>query len=528
MSQADAIGKAGMAAFTPVVITAKNQKFNRDSYNSTIQSVATEANAQGNLNIIADGGSLYSQGAQLSAGKDAQLAATQHIILDVAQDTQTQDAHSQQKGWNIDTRDHIAPGGVYNNRELGDANTQKQRATQLSVGGTTNLYTEKGDINLIGTTIASQKDLAIAAAHDLNITSTQNSQNQSEIKTNRGIGSAQISDTEKFFGYMKGDHNNNSTGVEQQRAQVGSLEGNVNLTAGNNYNQKVADVVAKQDLNITAKQIHVLDDKNLGQQHQDDHDLKVGVFAKVTSPILDLIDSVDKAHKSQADDRTKALQVMATGAQAYQLYDTANRVAQDAAALNAGKDAQGATLLKAEAGIGYKTSKSQQDNTMAQAQGNRLNAGNNLNLNSTEGDIHLQNTQVNTQNNLTLNSARDILLESGKTIEKGDGKNSNSGVSVGVGASVGAQTGAYIYAEAGFGKGSNHLDSQTHDNTHLNATNIQINSQKNTTLAGAQATAERIDANVGGHLNIISQQDHVEHDHLHSFVCCFVQHGLVG
>jgi len=40
---------------------------------------------------------------------------------------------------------------------------------------------------------------------------------------------------------------------------VGSLEGNVNITAGSNYNQKVADVVAGKDLNITAKGINVLD-----------------------------------------------------------------------------------------------------------------------------------------------------------------------------------------------------------------------------------------------------------------------------
>ncbi|MEQ1113319.1 hemagglutinin repeat-containing protein, partial [Acinetobacter johnsonii] len=76
--------------------------------------------------------------------------------------------------------------------------------------------------------------------------------------------------------------------------------------------------------------------------------------------------------------------------------------------------------------------------------------------------------------------------------------------------SVGAQTGVYVYAEAGYGKGSNHLESTTHNNTTLNTDQISIKSQGDTTLKGAQAKANRIDADVGGNLNIISQQDTLE------------------
>ncbi len=69
-----------------------------------------------------------------------------------------------------------------------------------------------------------------------------------------------------------------------------------------------------------------------------------------------------------------------------------------------------------------------------------------------------------------------------------------------------------VYAEAGFGKGSNHVDATTHNNTTLNADQISIKSKGDTTLKGAQATANRIDADVGGNLNIISQQDTREQD----------------
>ena len=167
-------------------------------------------------------------------------------------------------------------------------------------------------------------------------------------------------------------------------------------------------------------------------------------------------------------------------------------------------------MFKAEAGIGFSTSKNNQDNSYLASQSNVLNAGGNINLTSTEGDIHLKNTQVNAKDKISLDAAKDILLESGQTKEYADGKNSNAGAQVGVGVSVGAQTGVYVYAEAGYGKGSNHLESTTHNNTALNANQISIKSQGDTTLKGAQATANRIDADVGGNLNIISQQDTLE------------------
>jgi len=110
----------------------------------------------------------------------------------------------------------------------------------------------------------------------------------------------------------------NNESVSQERSQVGSLNGSVNINAGNNYNQKVADVVAGKDINIRAKNISILDDHNIGSDSQSSKDLKVGVFSRITSLLLDLVSALDKASTSKADDRTQALQGLAAGAQGYQ------------------------------------------------------------------------------------------------------------------------------------------------------------------------------------------------------------------
>uniref|UniRef100_UPI001EF40B47 hemagglutinin repeat-containing protein n=1 Tax=Snodgrassella gandavensis TaxID=2946698 RepID=UPI001EF40B47 len=179
-------------------------------------------------------------------------------------------------------------------------------------------------------------------------------------------------------------------------------------------------------------------------------------------------------------------------------------------AYSTGKNIQDASLIKIESGIGFKSSKSQQDSSYRLSQANQLTAGGNINLISREGDIRLQNTQANAKDSINLNSARDIILEAGQNQQKADGKNSSAGLSVGVGASIGAQTGVYIYGEAGVSSGKNHLDAKTHSQTTLQSDKLSLTSKGNTTLMGAQASANRIDANIGGKLSIISPQDKID------------------
>lgn len=265
MSHAEAVNKAAQAATTAVVVTGGSQKITQNSTYSTTQAVVTQAEAQGNLNIIATEGSIRSQGAQLSAEGDALLHAKDNIHLSYATDTESQTSRSKQRGFSIDNRDKSAPAGVYNNKNQGTGSIDRVTGTQLSAGGKSTLQTTQGDVNIIASSVASEGDVNILAARDVNILSAQNTKSQAESSSNKGIGSAQISDTEQFFGYMKGNSQSSSNDIEQQRSQVGSLGGNVNIQAGNDYLQQSADLVAKQDVNIDAKTIQVLENHNRGQ-----------------------------------------------------------------------------------------------------------------------------------------------------------------------------------------------------------------------------------------------------------------------
>ncbi|MBW3935257.1 hypothetical protein HHB57_10350, partial [Neisseria meningitidis] len=496
LQRADAGAKASTAAFTPIVINGGRQKTTENRHQEDTQAVVTAVSAQGNLNIVADGGSIRSEGTKLTAEGDILLSATESITLDVARNTADQHGSRKRSGFSIDNRELI-PAGTFNDRGNAQGNLDKAIGTQLSAGGMAVLQAQKADINIFGSSVAAQDDTTLSAGRNINIRSSQNNQTKSERQITSGIGTAVISDTEHFAGWMKNRKDSNSNQVEQIKSQVGSLGGNVNMQAGGNYTQQIANVVAAKDINITAKSVEILADHNRNNSHQSERDVKIGTFVKVSSPLIDLVNAAEGAVKSKADDRTQALQTLAAGAQAYSTYNTAT---------------SGGALAKAEVGFGFKTANSSQDQSQNHSQANVLNAGGNLNIRSTEGNIHLQNTQAQAAETLRLDSAKDLILESGQSSQSADGKNSSLGASVGVGVSVGAQTGVYAYGEVGGSKGKNHYLAQTHDHTTLQANKIELASKGDTTLKGATATASRIGADVKGRLNIESVQDHTEQD----------------
>ena len=61
----------------------------------------------------------------------------------------------------------------------------------------------------------------------------------------------QVSDTEKFSGWHRQQHEDDSAQVSQVASNIGSLGGSVNLSAGGSYSQIASNVVAAQDINIT-------------------------------------------------------------------------------------------------------------------------------------------------------------------------------------------------------------------------------------------------------------------------------------
>jgi len=489
-SKADGVADGLWAATTAVTVQFGSRSSNSNQNESKSDARTSSLNAGKDLTILATDGSINSQGTQMSAEGNAMIVAKDSIKLDVAHNTETKSQDSKSSGFSFDNRTAMM-AGTFNNKGKGDGATDTVTGTKLSVGGSTTIATQTGDIALIGASVASDGKLEISAARDLTITSAQDTVHNANQSDNKAIGKVVISDTERFSGYHNEKHKDNSDQVKQVASNVGSLKGDVVLSAGEKYTQTSSNVVAGNDVNITAKTIDVTALQDTGSSQSSNSDLKIGAFARISSPLIDLVNNVEAARKS--DGRLQTMQGMAAAAQGYQATKAITN---------------GGTLIKGEVGVGFASSSNSSNDKSSTAVGSTINGGGNVNLKSTEGDIHATGATLAAGKALSLDAAQNIVLDASQSTMHSDGKNNSAGVEVGVGFQAGASgTGVYAYASANVGKGHHDSDATIKNNTQLKADTINITSKGDTTLKGATATANTINADVGGKLAIESLQD---------------------
>ncbi|HEX8615133.1 MAG TPA: hemagglutinin repeat-containing protein [Telluria sp.] len=490
--RADGVGEGLLAAIGGVVLQggSRSAAGTKDHVSSTAQ--VSTLTAGGNLSIDATGGSITSEGATLKAEGNAALTAKDSIVLDVAHSTESEGQDNKAKGWSVDSRGSL-PVGMFNNKDNGKGSADTIRGTTLSVGGNVALKSTDGDIVLTAASVVADKgNVDIAAGRNLTIQSGQDTVSNDNHSNNKAIGKVVVSDTERFAGYNNVKKNGSNDTVTQVQSSVGSINGNITLKAGEKYTQTSSNVLAKNDVSVTAKSIEIGTAANTFDSAQDSSDLKIGGFARISSPLIDLANNRKAAKES--DGRLSTMQNMAAAANAYQ--------AASAAGGGSG------TLFKAEAGIGIATAKSRDQSSGSKAIGSTLTGTDgNVTLTTTEGDIKATGAGITAGKELKLDSARDIVLQSATSQTSSEGSNNNAGVEVGVGVQVGAKTGTYVYATANVGKGEYDNNATVNTNTKLTGNTVTIASKGDTTLKGAVVKGDSITANVGGKLAIESLQD---------------------
>ena len=156
--------------------------------------------------------------------------------------------------------------------------------------------------------------------------------------------------------------------VTQQGSQLASLDNNVEVYAGKNYQQTASEVLAKEKVDINAQNITINNALNHQDNSYSESDLKIGQFSRVKSPIIDLINTIEGAVKNdKASDRLQVANAMSAAAQGYNLYNSISKMAT--------KDPKSNTyLLRVESGTGVAHSRQSQEGLADVSQGSRINA----------------------------------------------------------------------------------------------------------------------------------------------------------
>ncbi|CQI88856.1 putative adhesin/hemolysin precursor [Yersinia rohdei] len=296
---------------------------------------------------------------------------------------------------------------------------------------------------------------------------------------------------------------------------VGSVLGNVNMTAGEDLTVKGSEVLAGKDINLTGKNVSILTAENQSSQthtvEQKSSGLTLALSGTVGSALNTAVTTAKEA-REESNGRLAALQGVKAALSGVQAVQGGQLAAVNASDQNA---------IGVSLSYGSQSSKSEQTVNQTTHQGSTLTAGNNLNITATgngvkgqDGDIVVQGSQLQAGKDASLTANRDVILQSTQESQTLEGSNSSSGGSLGIG--IGAGQGGWginISASLNQGKGSESGNGVSHTETTVNAGNtLNITSGRDTVLQGAQVSGDTVKADVGRDLLLQSQQDSDRYD----------------
>ncbi|MGP2543994.1 hemagglutinin repeat-containing protein [Yersinia sp. 2541 StPb PI] len=371
------------------------------------------------------------------------------------------------------------------------------------------------NIAVIGSNVVADNDINLRAKENITVGTAQQSESESHLFEQKksglmstgGIGVTVGSNSQKTTDTGKSISNVGST--------VGSVLGNVSMTAGEDLTVQGSDVLAGKDINLTGKNVAILAAENQSSQthtvEQKSSGLTLALSGAVGSALNTAVTTAKDA-REESNGRLSALQGVKAALSGVQAVQGGQLAAVNASDQNA---------IGVSLSYGSQSSKSEQAVNQTTHQGSSLTAGNNLNITATgngvkgaDGDIVVQGSQLQAGKDTSLTANRDVILQSTQETQTLDGSNSSSGGSLGIG--IGAGQGGWginVSASLNKGKGSESGNGVTHTETTINAGNqLNITSGRDAVLQGAQVSGETVKVDVGRDLLLQSQQDSDRYD----------------
>ncbi|CAB4048461.1 hemagglutinin repeat-containing protein [Paraburkholderia phenoliruptrix] len=422
----------------------------------------------------------------------ATLAAQGDVTIGAATETHVDNAQEQHSHSNVGSRSEVA--------------SSSRTTTTLSQGSTVSAdavtIASGRDIKVAGSTIVGTNDVSLSAAHDVMITTTQDTQSTSTSYQKHDSGFGAGGGIGISYGSQKQIDTANTSTVTNTGSTVGSLNGNLNIVAGNDLHVTGSDLIAAK--NVTGTGANVVIDSATDTYHHDQTQTvdKSGFTLAVKAPVLDAIsNAVDQAHAAghSKDDRAAALHGMAAASSAI---DAANGL---------GALAHGAAPeVKVELSYGTSHSKNTFAEDSTTSRGSNVSAGGTAAFVATgdgtsgSGKLTIAGSNVNATD-VVLAAKNQVNLVN--TTDTDSTRSTNASSSASVGVSYGTQ-GFGVSASMAKAHGDANSDAAMQNNTHVTAANTAtILSGGDTNIIGANVNGRQVNADIGGNLNMASVQD---------------------
>lgn len=488
------------ATYNNVATDDRTRKQSDRSYDE--QAVGTTFTAGGSgtlaaLSMDATKGNITLTGSSLSTGTGAaNIVATGNVNVNEAREEHDSYTATESK------RGSAFHGSTTNTSQTTQANIGV--ASTVS-GDSVNISAGK-DLSVKGATIAGTNDVNLAAGGNVTITTSQHTQttssyyqkHESGFGTGGGIGISVGSQTQT--------NTANTSQVTNTGSTIGSLNGSLNIVAGNDLHVTGSDLIAAK--NVTGTGANVTIDSATDTYHHDEKQTvsKSGFTLAIKSPVIDAVsNTVDQAHAAghSQDDRAAALHGIAAASGAV---DAAGAAAGVAGGLASGAKPE----VKVELSYGSSHSENTYSEDSATNRGSNVTAGRTAAFVATgngtpgSGNVTIAGSNVNA-NDVILAAKNQVNLVNTTDTDSTRSTNQSSSASVGVSYGTG---GWGVDASASKAHGNGNSDATMQNNTHVTAANTAtIISGGDTNVIGANVSGNQVNADIGGNLNIASVQD---------------------
>ncbi|MGK9416209.1 hemagglutinin repeat-containing protein [Pseudomonas cedrina] len=496
--------------------TSQGKKFRLDE-TSAVNNVGSLVSAGTNSTVVA-GENLLLAGSAVTAEKGAtQLAAGQDVsILAVTNsDSARHERKESKSSW----------GGLKSSKVQDKVDEKRTTALGSMVSGETVTVAAKRDATVTGSNLVSTGDLAVQAGRDLTIDAAQNTFARTDmhkeknrdltgVLTGNKLGLDDMTGNQKLY-INSSKHNGTANEMTLTGSTIGSSAGNVSLTAGRELKVVASDLVSTKNMELRGADVTVTSGMETASQTSKDSSKSLAVGRVVGGMIVDTATSMRdaaKASRSADDPRLKAVKIAQAALAAYNLN---NQMGDLANKINGNDDTSGGSsgsMIKIGTELANTRTKSSNEYAAQTAHQSSLNAGGKLSIIAagdapgTAGDLLITGSTLKAGDTL-LSAKNNILMQSAQntTDRKNDG--SRNRTAIGVSFNIGEQNGFTLDLGAQIAKNLGSGSSVTQVNTTLDTGSLVLRSGQDTSLIGAQVRADRIDADIGGNLNILSRQD---------------------
>ena len=358
--------------------------------------------------------------------------------------------------------------------------------------------TSIGNTTITASNVVGTNDVSITSGKNTTITSAEEVEQHDYEKRVKKSGLLSGGGLGFTIGTEKRKDQYSDADLLQKASTVGSVSGNVSIESGNKTEVGASAVLAGKNISITGENVQISSKDNVYHSNEKHEYKKSGLTVSVGGDTIKALQKVEaplaKA-TAVSDNRLKALY-------GYEAYDT---VKSDLKGENSAlKDlSSGKAHLAVSVGIGSTSSQSESHSVRTEAQGSTLSAGENVSIQA-KSDMEIKGSAVEGEN-VTWHVGQNLTITSAEETQQQNMTESSKGGSLGV--SISAHAPITVEGSLYAGKGKENDTSVSYKESTIQARNELIShSGKDTNLIGSTLSGGKVTMNIGGNMNITSQQ----------------------